>query len=64
MDQTYDRFEDPTQNGALELTEDFSDAESAAEEIKPFQVATLFQEVERIGQGFSELQMDEFLLSA
>ena len=66
MEQAYDEVENThaLHSDALDLTEGFSDAELASQEIKPFQVAALIQEVERVVQEYPALQPDEVPLPA
>lgn len=64
MSQPFDGIEYHSQENALDLAEDFRDGEPGAEEIKPFQVAALLQEVEWVVQDFTLVQLDEVLLPA
>ena len=64
MKQAYDEVEDSPQDDTLDLTGDFSDTEFTSQEIKPFQVAALLQEVDEIDQDYPALQPDEVPLPA
>jgi hypothetical protein len=64
MEQAYDEVEDSPQDDTLDLTGDLSDTEFTSQEIKPFQVAALLQEVDEIAQEYPALQPDEVPLPA
>lgn len=63
MDQAFDGVE-YTQHYTQPDFGDFFEAEFASQELKPFQVASLLQEVEYVDQTPSSGQRDEKLLPA
>lgn len=64
MDQTIDTVEYTHQDGTQDVAENFFDAEFVSQDIKSFQLETLFQEVEQIAQTYTPSQLDEALLPA
>lgn len=63
MDQAFETLDTSRQDGTPDYT-DFFEAEFASQELKVFQVATLFQEVERLDQTAASSLMDDALLTA
>jgi hypothetical protein len=63
MDQTFDGVEYPRQDAPPDFG-DFFEVEFASQELKPFQVATLLQEIEHVDPTPSSGQRDETLRSA